>query len=185
MDDVFQAMLTLFVVANQEGWPDLMYHYTDITGISTGPKEGQSQINAYFFIIFVFVGNFFLMNLFVGVLFMNFERAQRDEREALLLDGNEVKWVDMMKMILTTQPEILKTPKNKISMWAHNVTRADSNFDVFIMICIVLNMILMAITFEGQTTTYQAVLENLNYCFTAIFATECILKITGNGKSYF
>jgi hypothetical protein len=55
------------------------------------------------------------MNLFVGVIFMNFEAAQRDEAEALLLDRKEAGWVDMMKMIISTRPEIIKTPKNKIS----------------------------------------------------------------------
>lgn len=92
-----------------------MYKYTDITGLETGPKPGASTINAYFFIGFVFVGNFFFMNLFVGVLFMNFEKAQRDEKESLLLDGDEMKWVDMMKMIISTKPEIIKTPKNPVS----------------------------------------------------------------------
>ena len=52
-----------------------MYAYTDITGIETGPRYGESAINAYFFIAFVFIGSFFFMNLFVGVLFMNFEAA--------------------------------------------------------------------------------------------------------------
>jgi len=32
-------------------------------------------MNAYFFIVFVFIGSFFFMNLFVGVIFMNFEEA--------------------------------------------------------------------------------------------------------------
>ena len=52
-----------------------MYHYTDIVGLEKGPKEGYSLLYAYFFVGFVFIGNFFFMNLFVGVLFMNFEKA--------------------------------------------------------------------------------------------------------------
>ena len=68
-------MLTLFSVATLEGWPDLMYTYTDITGLESGPKRDASPTNAYFFVAFVFMGAFFFMNLFVGVLFMNFEAA--------------------------------------------------------------------------------------------------------------
>lgn len=68
-------MLTLFSVATLEGWPDLMYTYTDITGLEMGPKPDASPYNAYFFVAFVFMGAFFFMNLFVGVLFMNFEAA--------------------------------------------------------------------------------------------------------------
>ena len=52
-----------------------MYSYTDITDVDKGPREAASTANAYFFVGFIFVGNFFFMNLFVGVLFMNFEKA--------------------------------------------------------------------------------------------------------------
>ena len=68
-------MITLFAVATLEGWPDVMYKYTDMTGVETGPIAGNSPINAYFWVGFVFIGAFFFMNLFVGVLFMNFEAA--------------------------------------------------------------------------------------------------------------
>ena len=85
-DNVINGMITLFSVASLEGWPDLMYAYTDITSEDTGPRPGAAPINAYFFVGFVFIGAFFFMNLFVGVLFMNFESAQKDEAEALLLD---------------------------------------------------------------------------------------------------
>lgn len=74
-DNVANGMITLFTVATLEGWPDLMYKYTDMTGVETGPKPADSPINAYFWVGFVFIGAFFFMNLFVGVLFMNFEAA--------------------------------------------------------------------------------------------------------------
>lgn len=131
-----------------------MYKYTDITGLEKGPKPGSAVINAYFFIGFVFVGNFFFMNLFVGVLFMNFEKAQRDEKESLRLDGDEMKWVDMMKMIISSKPEIIKTPKNPISRWVYERTKAESKFDFFIMICIILNMVQMAVSYEGMSQNY-------------------------------
>ena len=68
-------MITLFTVATLEGWPDLMYSYTDITGVDSGPKPGISPTSAYFFVGFVFIGAFVFKNLFVGVLVMNFEAA--------------------------------------------------------------------------------------------------------------
>ncbi len=68
-------MITLFVVSTVESWPDIMYQYTDITAEGGGPKYGNSPLNAYFFVVFVFIGAYFFMNLFVGVLFMNFEAA--------------------------------------------------------------------------------------------------------------
>ena len=128
-----------------------MYQAVDSTGIETGPKENATPIAAYFFVFFVLLGSFFFMNLFVGVIFMEFEQAQREEKEALFLQDDEVKWVDMMKMILNTKPEIIKRPKNSFSVWLHEKTKSETWFDIIIMVCIVLNMLLMAITYEGQS----------------------------------
>ncbi len=75
MDNVVSAMMTLFAVSNNEGWPDVMYAYSDATGVGIGPKPGAGLSNAFFFIAFVFIGSFFFLNLFTGVLFMNFEKA--------------------------------------------------------------------------------------------------------------
>ena len=47
----------------------------------------------------------------------------------------------MMKMITDAKPEIIKIPKNKISKFMYNFTKAESKFDFFIMICIILNMV--------------------------------------------
>jgi len=75
MDNAVRAMITLFVVSNNEGWPDVMYAYGDATGVETGPKPGAGMGNCFFFVGFVFVGSFFFLNLFTGVLFLNFEKA--------------------------------------------------------------------------------------------------------------
>ena len=85
MDNVVTAMLTLFIVSNNEGWPDVMYAFSDATGVETGPKPGAGIINAVFFILFVFVGRFYFLNLFTGVLFVNFETAKREEKDAMHL----------------------------------------------------------------------------------------------------
>jgi Ion transport protein len=131
------------------------------------------------------MGSFFFMNLFVGVIFMNFEDAQREEKEALFLMPDEIKWVDMIKMILKTKPEIIKRPKNKFSVYLYEKTKGETKFDIFIMICIVLNMILMALSFEGQAEEYTKILEGINYFFTGVFAIESIMKLIGSGVSYF
>ena len=59
----------------------------------------------------------------------------------MLLDGEELKWVDMMKMICDSKPEIIKTPNNKLSKYLYKFTKAETKFDFFIMICIILNMV--------------------------------------------
>ena len=53
------------------------------------------------------------------------------------------------------------------------------------MVCILLNILSMALSFEGQTKEYETVLEGINYFFTTIFCLEAILKIIAMGiKAY-
>ena len=41
-DDISSSMITLFIVASLEGWPDIMYQAIDTTKIDNGPKYEDS-----------------------------------------------------------------------------------------------------------------------------------------------
>ena len=70
----------------------------------------------------------------------------------------------------------------RIKMW--NIVR-DTKFDQVIMTVIVLNMIQMAMSYEGASENWNNFLEISNYIFTAIFFVEACLKLFAFGKSYF
>jgi hypothetical protein len=71
-DNVGTGMITLFVVASLEGWPDIMFYTLDHTEIDKGPTYNNSPAYMTYFIIFILVGSFFLINFFIGVLFLKF-----------------------------------------------------------------------------------------------------------------
>ena len=74
-DDVMQAMMTLFIVASLEGWPDIMLAAVDSYDVDEGPRQEANPLNAYFFLIFILIGSFFLLNFFIGVLFLKYTQA--------------------------------------------------------------------------------------------------------------
>lgn len=78
-DDIFQAMLTLFDVAALEGWPDVMTSCLDVVEVDIGPTLEYSKVNGFFFVIYILIGSFFLLNFFVGVLFMKYNQAAKNE----------------------------------------------------------------------------------------------------------
>ena len=45
-------MLTLFIVASLEGWPDIMYQAIDVTKKDNGPKYEDSPAQSVFFVVF-------------------------------------------------------------------------------------------------------------------------------------
>jgi hypothetical protein len=93
------------------------------------------------------------------------------------LDGDEVRWADMMKMIVDEQPEIIRVPKNIFRKWCFDIQKDDGPFSNFIMLCIILNIISMAAIYEGQSEGYTDIMEKINYFFTGAFALEFLIKL--------
>ena len=108
-----------------------------------------------------------------------------------MLKEDQIKWVDMIKMIVEANPDLETTNLPK-EVWRQKVhqfvtgTMFKSNyFDYFVMLCIVLNMFLLAALQDDMSKQYNSILEQINYFFTAIFMIECVLKLTAFGISYF
>ena len=75
-DNAKSGWITLFIVASLEGWPDIFIQAVESVGIDEGPALGQNTTTALvLFILFIFVGSFFFLNFFIGVLFMKFNKA--------------------------------------------------------------------------------------------------------------
>lgn len=185
-DNVLNAMLTLFIISTQEGWPNTMYTVIDAKCIECGPVENASSISAYFFVIFLFVGSFFFLNFFVGVIFLNYEEAQRNEKASWFMSKKELEWVDVMKLIVKAKPDLETTniPDNKFRRKVHKIVTW-TGFDIFIMIIIVSNMIVMGLTYEDEPIVYTNTLLYINLVFTGIFVVECVMKLIAFGLTYF
>ena len=97
-DDVKAAMTTLYVVSSLEGWPDIMFFSLDYMGPEKGPGYNVSPGFMFFFVIFILIGSFFFLNFFIGVLFLKFNQAQRDEQKGYT--NKDLGWMDIQRLIL-------------------------------------------------------------------------------------
>jgi hypothetical protein len=70
-------MITLFIISSLEGWPDIMWQAIDASAEDGGPVMDANPPASFFFVVFILIGSFFFLNFFVGVIFLNFEEAQR------------------------------------------------------------------------------------------------------------
>ncbi len=74
-DNIFQSMLTMFVVALTEGWIEIMFQGID----SKGPEQYKTRDFdvkwAIFFCMFIVIGTFFTLNLFDGIIINNYQKA--------------------------------------------------------------------------------------------------------------
>ena len=93
-------MQTLFIVSSLEGWPEIMYNAVDSTDLERGPSHNATPAIAYYFVVFIFIGSFFFVNLFVGVMFLNYKEAKKfDPLFKSTINDREARWIDIMRLI--------------------------------------------------------------------------------------
>ncbi len=80
-DNIFNAFFTLFIIATLDGWVDQMYKGIDAVGIDMQPVENYNEYMAFFFIIYLLIVGFFVINMFVGVIIDNFHKCREEQVE--------------------------------------------------------------------------------------------------------
>ncbi|EGR30825.1 hypothetical protein IMG5_122970 [Ichthyophthirius multifiliis] len=187
-DNIISSMTTLYIISSLENWPGIMFQAIDSNLPEIGPVKDNYQIIQYFFVSFILVGSFFLVNLFVGVIFLNFNKAQQSERRqsSLFLTEEQSRWIEFQQMIIIVKAEFAanREPRGAFRLKVFRIVNSRV-FEVLIMVCIVLNIISMGLTYEGSSLQYESILENINYFFTATFIMELILKLIATGLEGF
>ena len=166
------SLITSYVLSTQEGWPDIMNSYR---------IYGES--NGIFFIVYNLVVAYFFLNLFTGIMFRYFNEGYTKEKTLAPEDKKAPKYYDFLTQIVGAETHyVIWVRPNKGSLRYYLREFADSNFlDKAIMSCIFLNLIAMALNYEGCHPTYELCLDIANYFFIGIFIVECILKILAYG----
>ena len=120
----------------------------------------------------------------MGVIFIGFIDAQNatNEYHSIFLTPEQERWLDFQRMIAIAKTDFTSylLPTNKYRKKVYQLVTSQY-FEVFIMFCIVFNIIIMALTYEGSPSSYDTILEDINYFFTAVFIMECCLKNVGMG----
>lgn len=188
-DNIVNAMQTLFILSSLEGWPDIMYQAIDAQDIGLASIRNYNPYVAYYFITFVFIGSFFFLNLFIGVIFDKFNEAKISETSltAFVLNKDQKMWVEIQKLIVNSKLVIENAHKKDTGANGLVYRFAKSKyFQNFILICIVFNMVQMTLLYEDASVQYLLILEMINLAFTIIFIFEALVKISAFGlKNYF
>lgn len=183
-NNVFQGISTLFEMSTTEQWADVMYVGVDSTDIDMQPIRDNRPAWSFFFIAFMIVGSFFMMQLFVGVVIDNFNKMKEKMGNSALLTESQKQWVYMQEAMMKLKPLRRKrVPRNKYRRRCYYVAQ-DPSFDLTVMICIVVNTMIMSVTYFGQSDQYSEVVETANYIFAALFLVEAAVKLIGLGRQY-
>uniref|UniRef100_A0A8C5TW44 Ion transport domain-containing protein n=1 Tax=Malurus cyaneus samueli TaxID=2593467 RepID=A0A8C5TW44_9PASS len=166
-DNVLAGMMALFTVSTFEGWPALLYKAIDANAEDQGPIYNYRVEISIFFIVYIIVIAFFMMNIFVGFVIITFRAQGESEYRNCELDKNQRQCVEYA---LKAQPLRRYIPKNRTQyrVWAMVNSTA---FEYIMFVLILLNTIAL------QSKPFNYVMDLLNMVFTGLFTVEMVLKI--------
>ncbi|NXT22603.1 CAC1G protein, partial [Syrrhaptes paradoxus] len=203
-DNLGQALMSLFVLASKDGWVDIMYDGLDAVGVDQQPVMNYNPWMLLYFISFLLIVAFFVLNMFVGVVVENFhkcrqhqeeeEAKRREEKRLRRLEKKRRRCVDFRKTqrndltclsaLLLPAAEAQCKPYysdySRFRLLIHQMCTSHY-LDLFITGVIGLNVITMAMEHYQQPKVLDEALKICNYIFTVIFVLESVFKLIAFG----
>ncbi|GAB5568160.1 voltage-dependent L-type calcium channel subunit alpha-1D isoform X12 [Prionailurus iriomotensis] len=181
-DNVLSAMMALFTVSTFEGWPALLYKAIDSNGENVGPIYNYRVEISIFFIIYIIIVAFFMMNIFVGFVIVTFQEQGEKEYKNCELDKNQRQCVEYA---LKARPLRRYIPKNPYQYKFWYVVNS-SPFEYMMFVLIMLNTLCLAMQHHEQSKIFNDAMDILNMVFTGVFTVEMVLKVIAfKPKGYF
>ncbi|XP_072538443.1 voltage-dependent L-type calcium channel subunit alpha-1D [Salminus brasiliensis] len=172
-DNVLMGMLALFTVSTFEGWPQLLYKAVDANAENRGPIYNYRVEISIFFIIYIIIIAFFMMNIFVGFVIITFREQGEAEFKNCELNKNQRQCV---YYALKAQPITIYIPKNPSQLKFWRIINS-SQFEYIMFVLILLNTLTLAVQHYEQSKLFNFVMDILNMIFTTLFTIEMIIKL--------
>ncbi|XP_010284599.1 PREDICTED: voltage-dependent L-type calcium channel subunit alpha-1C, partial [Phaethon lepturus] len=182
-DNVLTAMMALFTVSTFEGWPELLYRSIDSHMEDVGPIYNHRVEISIFFIIYIIIIAFFMMNIFVGFVIVTFQEQGEQEYKNCELDKNQRQCVEYA---LKARPLRRYIPKNQYQYKVWYVVNSTYFEYLMFVLILKLNTICLATQHYGQSCMFKEAMNILNMLFTGLFTVEMVLKLIAfKPKGYF
>uniref|UniRef100_A0AAX7VGC9 Voltage-dependent T-type calcium channel subunit alpha n=1 Tax=Astatotilapia calliptera TaxID=8154 RepID=A0AAX7VGC9_ASTCA len=187
-DNLGQALMSLFVLASKDGWVNIMYHGLDAVGIDQQPMINNNPWMLLYFISFLLIVSFFVLNMFVGVVVENFHKC-RQHQEVEEARRREEKRQRRMEKKRRSKIQRTGRKAQKLPYYAsYGPTRlaihalcTSHYLDLVITFIICINVITMSLEHYDQPQSLETALKYCNYFFTSTFVIEASLKLVAFG----
>ena len=154
-----------------------------------GPGQIGSPMHdpktSLFFIVFIVLGNFYMVNLFVSIAIDSFRKQKAKHNRQHGLSPRQKLWAQAVTQAITHAPQDrgFQGQTGMRMVLLQFVT--GSTFDWMVLLVILLNIVLLALPYYGMSEDQELIQEWGGRMFTALFILEAVLKIGGMGVAYF
>eukprot|EP00388_Colpodella_angusta_P020678 GDKJ01051948.1.p1 GENE.GDKJ01051948.1~~GDKJ01051948.1.p1 ORF type:complete len:653 (-),score=6.85 GDKJ01051948.1:179-1909(-) len=142
---------------------------------------------ALYFIAFITICCFFLLNMFVGVIINSFGAVKDKMDGSSMLTTDQKLWVETQRMMLNFRPERKlrpMLPNFPPCVFLFEVAES-TKFELLTGAAVALNVIFMAMVHQGQSDSFTQMLRVANYVFLGCFIFEALVKLLAYGINYF
>eukprot|EP00392_Amoebophrya_sp_AT5.2_P008976 g9004.t1 len=190
-DNFIAAMITLMELATLQSYADALYRGVDARGPYLEPRRDETKTASLYFVLFLFLGSFFILNLCIGMIVDAFNRVKKESGgKSLFLTDSQKTWMRCQDM-LTSHPQffLLTNLQQSYSHWTRRrifVLVSQDRFEQGIIACIVLNTLLLCVRMIPEPLpNYNFALECGNLFFLLVFNVEFCLKLYAMRTAYF
>ncbi|KAF9447124.1 hypothetical protein P691DRAFT_761036 [Macrolepiota fuliginosa MF-IS2] len=183
-DSFGASLLTLFEIVSLEGWTDVMFTATSITGRDRQPQTNASQSYAIFFLIFNFLGSGIILSLFASIIIRNF----RYKTGCGFLTQPQREWIDLQRLLKLQKPSKrpLYRPTWRPRSWCYD--RAVHNHGWWSRLMTVLFLLhVFALIVQTFSTNYatETLCNNFFLALLSIYILDIVIRLYGLGWRYF
>lgn len=186
-DNIFAAIRTLAWVAIGEDWSGMMYTAVDTEGEDLAPKTNGNPVAFVYFIFWVVIGQFFLLNLFVGVLIDGIQRVKSEVTGQIYLTNEQRDYLVIERLVERTSLARRVSPMEGcfgVRELCHVIVTAQADgvcfFEVGVAILIGLNTVALTLQHDNQSKEWDTALSMTDWVFVGLFTLEALIKCTAH-----
>ncbi len=183
-DNISSSFILLFEMMTTENWTYYMYASMDAVGIDLQPIKEYRYPWAFFFIVYMIIAYFLLLNLSIAILSDNFKKEKAMIENSQFKLPLQIEFYNIYKNLFKIEIPRKQQKLDKLTKALLNIIES-IYFDVLITVCIIANMILMMMNWPDIDTKTSGLITNMNNIFSWIFVGEAGLKIYVFRREYF
>ena len=185
-DSLPDALVSLFVASTLDGYGQLLFDGLDATGVDEQPKRDANPGAFFFFLAFIVLCAFALLNLYVGVIFYQFSRIRTlSQTSSLDLTEAQKEWGEMCRTVLRMRRrKKMPLPANPLRRIPYRVA-SHEKFEDGVFLALVAAAAVTATRTRDELPYVTDAREHAEVFFFVVFACEALLKCTAVGfKEY-
>ncbi|GAA6075144.1 voltage-dependent T-type calcium channel subunit alpha-1I-like isoform X1 [Tachysurus ichikawai] len=141
--------MSLFVLASKDGWVNIMYHGLDAVAVDQQPIINNNPWMLLYFISFLLIVSFFVLNMFVGVVVENFHKCRQHQEVEEAKRREEKRLRRMEKKRRKAQKLPYYASYSHVRLMIHNLC-TNHYLDLFITFIICVNVVTMSLEHYSQ-----------------------------------